>query len=760
MVAKSPPRDACHAFDKMCEQSLLLKQTVHKVDRAMARLREIQSTVRGHKARSWVTLSPLSARGYMRTSQVQKRVSLRTQESTKRSTGGSNGAHAKKSLEPFNSVETDSNIPPGEWRRWSLPAALVQQAVGEILEASNFAKGIVSIFSDSIFDKLIQDPKTPQSALNDVNLLEGKKKKEVPSVPRNNCRQLNHRQVTLGNTEHWSFNATQLTPPTKCQSVISCLQNDGFNNNCFFYGMEGLEPGSADKRPSKRKGHKVAHKFRMITPENKVKSLSSRDASSSLELHRKAEKQQLRARARAELSQTGTRVQTQMNFRTSNCADKYRKNVKAVASALVSCYTSPARSIGEQKTLLKVDQITPRRKPWISHPKPVKAIIFPNPTFIPSPSDFRNNLEKLSKKGFDTPKLKVFSSSGKENVPFPRKMGTSSTLNTPKIKEHSSLLKVPMKTPTRMIKQASTASRPARNAPPSIANQKNPSKVSKLLSPSKSKSPKHCSSLKKPTWFHRSCIALHSPSAPTTRNISLLSRHRIHSPVQPLPSLISKLPSRRKRNSSPMPNDAHVDLNKKFESCSVEEGAPTESKASIAGRVLPCSVEEGAPTESKASIAGRVLPLPPAWVKTLPMDFIKDNCRKPLDRKYVNLCVDEMPRKNHFVDRGRSISCPKQRPLKPLEKSTNFSGIGKRINIVSASDAEFSTRRNDQQSEGKENIIYSEAEEDDIILKRTNTVLRRSWSFGHENTAGGGFPFFKHVRGFMNMNKNVSNINR
>lgn len=53
-----------------------------------------------------------------------------------------------------------------------------------------------------------------------------------------------------------------------------------------------------------------------------------------------------------------------MSFRASNHTNECGKSARALASALVPCCTSPARSIEEQrvatpKLLVKVDQITP-----------------------------------------------------------------------------------------------------------------------------------------------------------------------------------------------------------------------------------------------------------------------------------------------------------------------------------------------------------------------------------------------------------------
>lgn len=843
MVARSPPKD---------ERSQLLRETVNKVDRAMARLQELQYTVRGSKVHLGVNLSPRSTRGYMRMSLRCKQESLRTQESAKKTASVNNGAEDKKYDQTFNPTQIDSNISPGHWRRWSLPAAIVQQAVGEILEASNFAKEVANIVSDSMGNNLVQDPKTPQSVYNGTDLLEEitktdtKRDCKVGSVSRKDgrCnaqgyRKLKHRHYALSNTELRNIKATQstlTTPPGKRLSLIGHLQEEGFDCKTFFDDNGRLNLGNEEKKPIKNKSQKVVYKFRMVTPEKKVKALCYEGAASSLELRRRAEKQQARARARAELSQASSKVQCQMSFRASNQSNECGMNARALVSAMVSCCTSPARTIEEQidaipKLLVKVDQITPAQKPRIAHHKSTKAIMFPNPTFVPSPSDCRNNSAKRcqrtrctacatatsterrkslpSLKGFSTPKFRRSSPVCKENGSVPQKRNTLKppfNLNAPKIKKRSPPSKVPIRTPVRtpirtiqqspMVK-APAASNPSRNTPGPSTSQKiskfhkfssplekeslkhvasskfpkfstplrnntpthvssplknksskhvSPSKFPKFSSPFKSKCPKRVASAKKPVYFRRSYNALSSELSPVTCNISLLPKQQVVSTFQPLPSLISKLPSRRRRSYSTTPN-VHSDLKKKVESYPREKDVPDKT------------------VQIKGAGSGRDLPLPPSWGATMPVASIKDSSIKSSNLKTANSSLDEMPHQSSVLECGRSISCPKQRPLKAVDNIANSNNIGNRFSTADALDRQFSTKRKDLQLEGKENQPGSEKEGHDAMLKKSNRFLRRSWSFGHENAAllktenlnngSGGLPFLKYVRGWMNMQRAV-----
>ncbi|KAL8553787.1 hypothetical protein ACS0TY_002176 [Phlomoides rotata] len=84
MVARSPP----YQQRKMVAPPIsptLLRDTVKKVDKCMARLQELQYTVTGGtKAASLVSLSPRSSRNYLRTSLRCKHESLRLKSASSR----------------------------------------------------------------------------------------------------------------------------------------------------------------------------------------------------------------------------------------------------------------------------------------------------------------------------------------------------------------------------------------------------------------------------------------------------------------------------------------------------------------------------------------------------------------------------------------------------------------------------------------------------------------------------------------------------
>ncbi|GAV63165.1 hypothetical protein CFOL_v3_06685 [Cephalotus follicularis] len=145
MVARTPPKQRKMAAPL---NPLLLRETVKKVDKCMARLQELQYTVAGgNKVICGVSLSPRSTRGYLRTSLRCKQESIRTRGAT---------APSKSPVGKF---------PPsrgGEWKRMSLPAMLVGETVGEILQASQFAREIVAAVSKKKTNRITpEDPKTP-----------------------------------------------------------------------------------------------------------------------------------------------------------------------------------------------------------------------------------------------------------------------------------------------------------------------------------------------------------------------------------------------------------------------------------------------------------------------------------------------------------------------------------------------------------------------------------------------------------------------
>ncbi|XP_010927019.1 microtubule-binding protein TANGLED1 [Elaeis guineensis] len=144
MVAKTPTKEKRMAA---AINPILVRETVKKVDRCMARLQELQYTVTGGaKVISGVSLSPRSTRGYLRTSLRCKQETLRMKNPP-----------ARKS--PTGKFPGSIN---GEWRRMSLPAMLIGETVVEILQASHFAKEVVAA-SAKLPKTKTTDPKTPDT---------------------------------------------------------------------------------------------------------------------------------------------------------------------------------------------------------------------------------------------------------------------------------------------------------------------------------------------------------------------------------------------------------------------------------------------------------------------------------------------------------------------------------------------------------------------------------------------------------------------
>ncbi|TKY52221.1 microtubule-binding protein TANGLED [Spatholobus suberectus] len=169
MVARTPPK---HKKLLAALNPVLIKETLNKVDQCVARLQELQYTVTGGtKVVSGVSLSPRSTRGYLRTSLRCKQESLRIK----------NGASRRSPVGKF-----PANT--GEWKRMSLPAMLVGETVGEILQASQFAREIVSAVGKK---SAPEDPKTPMSQRSNKKVepentqLRARRKKEKQTKVQN-----------------------------------------------------------------------------------------------------------------------------------------------------------------------------------------------------------------------------------------------------------------------------------------------------------------------------------------------------------------------------------------------------------------------------------------------------------------------------------------------------------------------------------------------------------------------------------------------
>lgn len=145
-----------------------------------------------------------------------------------------------------------------------MPAVLIQQAVGEIMEASNFAKGVAYLVSNSDQNELTESP-------------------EIPWISN---------RKTLAVIQQQQNSDSKLVPHAIQTQDLDIL------------GKNGLQKFLSNKPDSK------VHKFRVI----------AKDASSSLKCHRDAEKQQYSARARPELSELGMKVRSKRSFQVSSRA--------------------------------------------------------------------------------------------------------------------------------------------------------------------------------------------------------------------------------------------------------------------------------------------------------------------------------------------------------------------------------------------------------------------------------------------------------
>lgn len=135
----------------------------------MARLQELQHTVTGGtKLVAGVSLSPRSGRNYLRTSLRCKQESLRLK-----------GANSRRSSPGKLPVSKE------EWRKMSLPAMLLGETMGEILQASQFARNAVEAVCSKTQKPAADDPKTPvtkQKPTLDNSGLHARRRKEKEIV--------------------------------------------------------------------------------------------------------------------------------------------------------------------------------------------------------------------------------------------------------------------------------------------------------------------------------------------------------------------------------------------------------------------------------------------------------------------------------------------------------------------------------------------------------------------------------------------------
>ncbi|KAG8369431.1 hypothetical protein BUALT_Bualt14G0013000 [Buddleja alternifolia] len=153
MVARSP---AAKEHKKMMMPPLnpnVLRETVKKVDKCMARLQELQYTVSGGGGKAGVGPS------------------LRCKQESLRIKNGNSGRSPRGKL-PTNTEE---------WRRMSLPAMLLGETMGEIIQATQFARNIVAAVP---ITTRVDDPKTPLTKQNKIQHSEFHAPKKRENVVR------------------------------------------------------------------------------------------------------------------------------------------------------------------------------------------------------------------------------------------------------------------------------------------------------------------------------------------------------------------------------------------------------------------------------------------------------------------------------------------------------------------------------------------------------------------------------------------------
>ncbi|XP_076923613.1 putative microtubule-binding protein TANGLED [Bidens hawaiensis] len=131
MVARSPPKPRKKMVAPLDPNQL--RETLNKVEKCLNRLQELEYVTSGTKGRSGVNASPRGSRGYLRTIR--------------------NGNNQKS---PPGKLPTQI----GEWKKMSLPAMILGETMGEILQATRFAREIVSATTTTT----TTDPKTPVTA--------------------------------------------------------------------------------------------------------------------------------------------------------------------------------------------------------------------------------------------------------------------------------------------------------------------------------------------------------------------------------------------------------------------------------------------------------------------------------------------------------------------------------------------------------------------------------------------------------------------
>ncbi|KAL1549605.1 microtubule-binding protein TANGLED-like [Salvia divinorum] len=216
MVARSPSKQRnklAVVAPPISPTPTLLRETVKKVGRCMARLQELQHTMT-------VGISDMS----LNPRRELALPSLRCKQD---------------SLSAFKSRTS----PPGklpvstdEWRKMSLPAMLLGETVGEILQATQFARNVVQAVSSKPAN---HDPKTPLT-------------KHKPGLENSSlhARRRKEKQVVQQKESNNSLSSSLRRPKSKINFKVSPLQNPECDKENCRYIANRVSPRN---RPCVRK---------------------------------------------------------------------------------------------------------------------------------------------------------------------------------------------------------------------------------------------------------------------------------------------------------------------------------------------------------------------------------------------------------------------------------------------------------------------------------------------------------------------------
>lgn len=688
--------------------SQTVQDTLKKVDQAMARLQEMQCTiVGGSKACGGVNLSPRSTRGYLRASLRCKEESLRLKELALKEVEETNPDKGQQ-FERVSSLRRSSSIGE-ESRRWSMPAVLIQQAVGEIMEASNFAKGVAYLVSHSDQNELTESP-------------------EIPWISN---------RKTLAVIQQQQNSDSKLVP--------HAIQTQDLD----IEGKNGLQKFLSNKPDSK------VHKFRVI----------AKDASSSLKCHRDAEKQQYSARARPELSELGMKVRSKRSFQVSSRAKEQGWMDRLILSP--GRCSPPAKTINKETSStnnrVKVEQIRPAQKGWMSRCNSTKGIMFPNQAFVPSPSKNipRDRSTEPCMRRKSLPSLRDLTSSKTTAFsPFHKEKESADCMmhNSQNLRKSSSFSEAYQHGAAKLIKQSHIPSLFSKamkkfhvfKASPASVASGHSSSHSKKTEPGsnprlgKSESLRIFSTSQMPGCsVRRNSMSSYDRSA--SCKISHLSKQPIESLVQPrTPGWLPKKRSSNLMHSQPDTMDE--DMASKV--IVTEETEVSEEQVDY----MPYErrqTERSLPNEKPVRKHG-----------ARPMEDYSLTSRI---QTMANGSENKMLYRNNIQQYNNHLDRSNQGFLKPVDTNCRFHSFVRSERNMDASKEKLNKKKG--ASERKENRDANREEttgETNHITKNSSIFLGRSWSIRHEklNNSTVKLPFFKNAKEWMKSQRSPSTINR